>query len=230
MKNYVIPFAISVFLMIAGCTSKNHSPYNIIDFGAKADGKIINTLAIQKTINVCNEHGGGTVFVPAGQFITGALRLLSNVNLYLEPGARLTGSSDTTDYRLDGERHGMIYAFQARNISITGEGEINGQGTSFFDNNRTHILRDFDRKYTRQGDNYAPENINPPDGPIEYDTRPGMMIVLLQCEQVVLKDVMLKDSPSWTIRIGDCDDVLVTGISIHNNLLIPNSDGIHCTT
>jgi hypothetical protein len=227
-KNYLL--TLLFFFLIGSCTSKKYSPYNIVDFGAKADGKTLNSVSIQKAIDACNRNGGGTVLVPAGDFVTGAIRLLSNVNLHLEPGARLTGSADTGDYRLEGERHGMIYAFQARNVSISGEGEIFGNGTSFFDKGRTHILKDFDRKYTRQGDQYTPEDIDPPDGPIEYDSRPGMMIVLLQCEQVVLKDVMLKDSPSWTIRIGDCDDVLVTGISIHNNLLIPNSDGIHCTT
>ncbi len=56
------------------------------------------------------------------------------------------------------------------------------------------------------------------------------MVVLLQCEQVAIKDVTFRDSPEWCFRIADCDDVLVSGISIHNNLLIPNSDGIHCTT
>ena len=227
-KSYLIGF-ILVFL-ITCCTSKNQSPYNIVDFGAKADGKTLNTSAIQKAINICHQNGGGTVIIPAGQFITGAIRLLSNVNLHLEPGARLTGSPDTADYRLEGERHGMIYAYRARNISISGEGEINGQGSLFHVNGQAHLLRDFDRKFTRQGDLYAPLDIFPPDGPIKYDARPGMMIVLEQCEQVTIKDVMLKDSPMWTIRIGDCDDVLVTGISIHNNLLIPNSDGIHCTT
>ena len=63
-----------------------------------------------------------------------------------------------------------------------------------------------------------------------YDARPGMMVVLLQCEQVAIKDVTFRDSPEWCFRIADCDDVLVTGISIHNNLMVPNSDGIHCTT
>jgi hypothetical protein len=57
-----------------------------------------------------------------------------------------------------------------------------------------------------------------------------MLVVILQCEQVTVRDVIFRDSPVWTFRIADCDDVLVTGISIHNNLLIPNSDGIHCTT
>jgi polygalacturonase len=230
MENKHYLFAFLFFFLIISCTSKNQSPYNIVDFGARADGKTLNTSAIQKAINICHQNGGGTVIIPAGQFITGAIRLLSNVNLYLDPGARLIGSADTADYRLEGDRHGMIFACQARNISISGEGEINGQGSLFHINGQAHLLRDFDRKFTRQGEQYAPLDIFPPDGPIKYDARPGMMIVLEQCEQVTIKDVMLKDSPMWTIRIGDCDDVLVTGISIHNNLLIPNSDGIHCTT
>jgi polygalacturonase len=230
MKNrdYIVGFI--CFSLICSCASKNQSPYNIVHFGAKSDGKTLNTSAIQKAINNCNQNGGGTVIIPAGQFITGAIRLLSNVNLYLDPGARLIGSADTADYRLDGNMHGMIFACKARNISISGEGEINGQGSLFHINGQVHLLRDFDRKFTRQGDLYAPLDIFPPDGPIKYDARPGMMIVFEQCEQVTIKDVILKDSPMWTIRIGDCDDVLVTGISIHNNLLIPNSDGIHCTT
>lgn len=230
MKNKYFLFTLLFFSLIIGCTSKNYSPYKITDFGARADGKTLNTRVIQKAIDVCSQNGGGTVIIPAGDFITGAIQLFSNVNLHLEPGARLIGSPDTADYRIDGDSHGMIYAYRARNISITGEGEINGQGSLFHINGQAHLLRDFDRKFTRQGESYAPLDIFPPDGPIKYETRPGMMIVMEQCEQVTIKDVMLKDSPMWTIRIGDCDDVLVTGISIHNNLLIPNSDGIHCTT
>src|SRR4030042_764495 len=230
MKNKEYLIVISFIFVMVGCTLKNQSPYNIVDFGAKADGKTVNSSAIQKAINVCNQNGGGTVIIPAGKFITGSIRMLSNVNLYLEPGAILTGSPDTDDYRLEGKRHGMIFAYRARNITISGEGEINGQGSLFHINGQAHLLQDFDRKFTRQGDLYAPLDIFPPDGPIKYNRRPGMMIVLEQCEQVTIKDVTLKDSPVWTIRIGDCDDVLVTGISIQNNLLIPNSDGIHCTT
>lgn len=168
--------------------------------------------------------------VPAGDFITGAIRVLSNVELNVEPGARLIGSPDLDDYIIEGKRHGMIFAYRARNIGISGEGEINGQGSLFHINGQAHILQDFDRKYTRQGDQYAPADIFPSDGPIKYERRPGMMIVLEQCEQIDIKNITLKDSPVWTIRIADCDDVLVTGISIKNNLLIPNSDGIHCTS
>ncbi|MCK4854343.1 MAG: hypothetical protein KAT31_08775, partial [Bacteroidales bacterium] len=145
-------------------------------------------------------------------------------------GARLLGSPDTADYWIDGRKHGLIYAFQAQRISITGEGELDGRGTFFHNADKSHVGQDFNRTVTRQGEEYLPLTPVPADGPIRYDARPGMMLVLLQCEQVAIKDVTFHDSPEWTFRIADCDDVIVYGISIHNNLLIPNSDGVHCTT
>jgi hypothetical protein len=57
-----------------------------------------------------------------------------------------------------------------------------------------------------------------------------MLITFERCENIHISDLVLKDSPEWTIRIGDCDDVNIRGISILNNKLIPNSDGIHVTT
>jgi len=216
-------------LLLLSCQDHDHI-FNIRSYGAKDDGKTINTRAIQKAIDACHQSGGGMVLVPPGEFVTGTIILKSNVNLHLQQGAVLLGSLDTADYRPDGYRHGLIYAFQARGVTISGEGEIYGRGTSFHLPEKAHIGGDFDRQYTRQGEQYLPAEPVPPDGPIGYLARPGMMIVLVQCEQVVIKDVTLRDSPEWTIRIGDCDDVLVHGISILNNLLIPNSDGIHCTT
>jgi polygalacturonase len=216
-------------LMLAACEDRDHI-CNIRSYGARADGQTLNTRAIQKAIDACNKAGGGTVLVPPGEFVTGTIFLKSNVNLYLEQGAVLLGSLDTLDYQPEGVHHGMIYAFRERNITISGEGEIYGRGTSFHNPEKAHTGPDFQRQYTRQGEAYMPLDPVPPDGPIGYLRRPGMMIVLVQCEQVVIKDVTLRDSPEWTIRIGDCDDVVVHGISIHNNLLIPNSDGIHCTT
>ncbi|MEP7377206.1 MAG: glycosyl hydrolase family 28-related protein [Chitinophagaceae bacterium] len=75
--------------------------YNILDFGAKADGNTINTTAINKAIETCNSKGGGTVVIPPGNFVSGTVILLSDVELYLSPGAVLTGSKDTTDYLLN---------------------------------------------------------------------------------------------------------------------------------
>jgi len=206
------------------------SDYIITSFGAKDDGKTVNTSSIQQAIDECNLNGGGKVVIPPGVFVTGTIVLKSNVNLYLEQGAILMGSPDTADYRIAGYQHGLIYAYQATGISISGEGEINGNGTSFHLADKAHMGSDFDREVTRQGQDYMPANLFPPEGPISFFARPGMMVVLHQCEQVDIKDITFRDSPHWTFRIADCDDVLVTGISIYNNLMVPNSDGIHCTT
>jgi len=204
--------------------------YNIKDFGALADGVTVNSAAIQKAINTCHEAGGGTVTIPAGVFVSGTIRLLSNVNLYLEAGAVLSGSLNLADYTFEGEEHGLIFADEAVNISITGSGEILGNGTHFMLLNKSHISEDFERSMTRQGEKFMPADQLFADGPVAYTRRPDMLLVILKCENVLLSDVTFRDAPSWTIRLGDCDNVAVRGINIMNNLLIPNSDGIHCTT
>ncbi len=225
-RNYFILLA----LVVIGACQRYAYEYNISSYGAKNDGKTINTPAIQKAIDDCYKGGGGKVVIPPGEFVTGTIILKSGINLHLEQGARLLGSLDTADYRIDGRKHGLIYAYQAEHISISGEGEIDGQGTSFHIADRAHFGQDFNRMVTRQGEGYFPLTPVPEDGPIGYDARPGVMVLLLQCEQVAIKDVTFRDSPEWCFRIADCDDVIVSGISIHNNLMIPNSDGVHCTT
>ena len=227
MKRKILFLILAVPLM--SCQVSRHE-YLITDYGARDDGQTVCTPSIQQAIDACHRAGGGRVTVPAGEFITGTIILKSHVELHLQQGARLTGSLDTADYRVDGQRRGMLFAYREKNITLSGEGEIYGRGSSFHRTGRAHLGQDFDRSVTRQGADYLPADPVPADGPIAYDFRPGMLVVILQCEQVAIKDLTFRDSPEWTFRIADCDDVAVTGISIHNNLMIPNSDGIHCTT
>src|SRR6516225_703379 len=72
--------------------------YNIMRYGAKPDGKTINTDAVQQAVNDCHKNGGGKIIIPAGNFVTGTIRLYSNMNLYMEPGAILSGSTEDKDY------------------------------------------------------------------------------------------------------------------------------------
>jgi polygalacturonase len=224
MKNRMF-FIATLWLAI----SVHAAVFDITAFGAKGDGRTVNTGAIQQAIDAA-ATAGGCVLIPSGEFVTGALLLKSNVELYLESGAVLKGSPNLADYLLNGVPRGIIYAFEQRNIAITGHGVIDGNGTIFFDPQKPHWGPDFDRLYTRQGEAYMDFANGVEDGPIAYDDRPGMMVVLVRCEQVTIQNIILRDSPSWTFRIGDCDGVLVHGITILNNLLVPNSDGIHCPT
>jgi len=97
---------------------------NIVDKGAKGDGVSDNTDIIQQAIDECTDTGG-TVIIPSGIYMTSALRMKSNVNLHLEQGAILRGSTDFASYR---GMQAIIYAKDMENISITGCGTIDGQG------------------------------------------------------------------------------------------------------
>lgn len=240
MKNCQLIIQLCLISLSINACRYQTGTYNILNYGAKGDGKTLNTKAINLAVEKCNSKGGGIVLIPHGTFVTGTVVLLSNVNLHLEPGAILSGSKDTSDYlkmqiTLFSEgysRYGMIYAGDASGVSITGSGEIQGNGTYFMNGlDKPHMGgNDFDRRFIRQGEEFMKRGTTFEDGPVSYPFRPGLLITLERCENVHISNVMLKDSPEWTIRIGDCDDVDVSGISILNNKLIPNNDGIHVTT
>lgn len=115
--------------------------YNIKNYGAKGNGKTLNTEAINRAVQDCADKGGGTVLVPKGVFVTGTIVLKSNVHLYLEKGAELRATtvlSHYTDYKPTKDMHkygmayfpnwtrGLIVATKQQNISVTGLGLING--------------------------------------------------------------------------------------------------------
>ncbi|MFO7958360.1 MAG: glycosyl hydrolase family 28 protein [Candidatus Brocadiia bacterium] len=207
--------------------------FNVMDFGAPADGTALATEAIQKAIEACHSSGGGTVLVPPGEYLTDTLQLRDHVHLHLSAGARLRGSTDIDHYRTvgaSGRRRGMLFAEDAENIAITGHGTIDGSGSEFMDWDRYHDPDDYDRRFTRQGDDYPSGPALTADGPVAYARRPGMLVVLVDCENIVISDITLADSPNWTLRVATCDDVSIRGITIRNNQMVPNSDGIHVTS
>jgi polygalacturonase len=99
--------------------------FDVVHYGAKADGKTKSDEAIQRAIDNCFEAGGGAVYLPPGKYLSGPITLKSNVTLYLDAGATLLGSEVLEDYV--GVRH-LVYARDASNIGIAGEGTIDGSG------------------------------------------------------------------------------------------------------
>jgi len=189
------------------------SVFNIIDFGAIPDGKTLNTDAIQKAIDVCTKTGGGQVYVAPGVYLTGTIFLKDNVILYLEAGAMLLGSTRIEDYK----PRSVIVAEGAHTIGIAGRGTIDGQGQAFWE------LRDpettpFER---RKKFSWVPHH--------EYQHKKqvsGRLIRIIDCIDVHISNVVLKNSESWTLLILGCDDVNVRGVRILNPLIGPNTDGI----
>ena len=203
--------------------------YMITDYGAVPGPESVNTRAIQDAVDDCGAHGGGTVVVPPGEFVTGTIRLKSNVHLSLESGAVLKGTRLMSGYYLAGIRRGILFADDAADITISGRGCIDGNGTSFFHTDRLNPAG-VEKQYTRQGEEYMDPKFGGGEGPIACDARPGMMVDFLRCSNIAIRDVTLKDSPEYCVRIGTCENVVISGVTVANNPLIPNNDGIHCTT
>lgn len=223
MKKILILTILGVILTIPS-RSEN---FNIIDYGAVQNQK--STAAIQKAIDACFEAGGGNVIIPAGRFITGTVELKSNVFIYLEPGSLLEASLDLSDYRSTFRRHGLVFCEDGENTGILGPGTINAMGTHFYDTTRNHVYPEFDKNLVRQKQNYMPEGTFFTDGPYKRLRMPGMTIGFYHCTRVKLKDFKLLDTPIWAIRLAYCEDGNVSGLTILNNLMVPNSDGIHMT-
>jgi hypothetical protein len=205
---------------------------NILDQGAVADGTTLNTAAFQKAVAGCVKQNGGTIFVPAGIYRTGPIQLQSNVTLQLEAGAVLRGSEAVADYRTDGGRtRPLVWAENAANVTICGRGTIDGRGVTFMqlDQPRT-AAGDFERRFTRQGEDFMSPGLGAADGPVTYRARPNRLVAFYNCTHVMMRDVLLTDAPCWTVNFADCQYVDIDGAKVLNNLLIPNNDGIHCET
>ena len=116
---------IVLFFIVCSFSSAYAQVYNILTYKAVADGKTNNTSAIQKAVDDCASHGGGTVWVPPGTYVTGMIKLKSNVNFHLEMGSVLQALADGTKYI------SLILIQEVQNVSITGPGTLFGNGKNF---------------------------------------------------------------------------------------------------
>ncbi len=191
--------------------------YNILDYGAVSDGATKCTQAIQRAIDDCHLTGG-RVEIPSGRFLSGTLRLRSDVELHLAHGAVLISSldeADTIDYFRDGDNGNKVdgwqggcflFALHEKNIAITGSGVIDGQGRKvFFDDDPDHA---------DEGSPLAVSGFRP------------RMSYLEDVEGLLVKDVTFKDSAFWTLHMAGCRNVRIESIVIDNNKRGPNTDGI----
>lgn len=181
---------------------------NIKEMGADASGKTLCTEIFAKAAALCAQEGGGTIFVPAGRYLTASIQLYSHTELHLEAGSVLLFADDEELYpvvrsRWEGVerqvRASCIYADGAHNIAITGRGTLNGQGARWW-----RLFKEDKLAYPRP-----------------------KLISLDNCRDILIKDVFLTDSPSWTVNPINCDNIAVRGISIKNPADSPNTDGIN---
>lgn len=178
------------------------SIFDVRKYGAIGDGSTLNTTAIQKAIDACFVAGGGTVRIAGGEYVTGTIELKSGVMLEVAKGARLLGSTNLKDYPDKVERFqsvmnvihkyriSLIYAERAERVGICGEGEIYFRGEA----------KNFP----------GPETIGALEG------RP-FGIRMIECNNVVLKGITLRNSAAWMQSYIYCRDLIFDGITVFNH-------------
>ncbi len=200
-------FFVAMFLCVNSTAihAKSGRVFNVRDYGAVGDGKTLDTEAIQKAIDAAAAIGNGVqVLIPGDhQYVIGTIELKSNIDFHIDDGAELLVSVKNDDF--SGEA--ALIADSVVNLTISGTGRINGRALEFM----SHY----------EGDN---------EWWIPKEWRPKLFI-FTSCINLVIRDISIEKAPSWTLHMLGCENVLIDGIRIDNNLDVPNCDGIdpdHC--
>ena len=188
---------------------------SILKTGAVADGRTLNTAAIQAAIDQLAQHGGGTVVIPPGHFLTGALFLKPKVNLEIEPDAVLLGSTNINDYpslptRIEGHmqvwRPAIINASGCDGLRISGGGTLQGGGKPYWD-----------AFWNAREANHETKNL-------DVD-RPRNMFIA-DSNDIVISGISLRDSGFWNIHLYRCRGVTIDKVDIRSPHHSPSTDGI----
>lgn len=219
-----------IFSVNTARSARNQLFFNVKDYGAVGDNKNLDTRSIQEAVNQCSKSGGGTVIFPAGTYLSGSIELFSNITLQLEAGSVIKGSPNLADYRKmsrtsEGRNRSLIYSIGASNIAIIGRGAVDGNDSVFMDWNKIHPDCCFDTTFTRQGSKFENKF---PDGPSEFKSsgRPGILVTFIECQNVLIRDVTIRNAPNWCVHLACCNMVDVRGVNFLNSLLVPNADAI----
>lgn len=223
--------------------------YPITDYGARAGGDYDNHPSIKDAIAACHQGGGGRVLIPAGEwYCAGPVHLQSGVNLHLEEGAILRFSDQVEDYlplvkvRWEGTVNWnyspLIYAYQQTDIALTGTGEIDGNAREWSVEWRKQQKPD--KKRLRQmGNDLVPEDqrvfgngfldLNGDGQDDGYgDGQPHWLrpslVEFYECENVLIAELTLRNSPFWTVHPVFCRNVSIRGLRVYGGYL--NDDGI----
>ncbi|MDR3611524.1 MAG: glycoside hydrolase family 28 protein [Ignavibacteriaceae bacterium] len=228
--------------------------YNVRDYGAVPDGHTLNTDAINNTISKCSDAGGGTVIIPAGLWVTGPIMLKSNVNLHLEKGALVSFSKDHQNYpilKLPVKGYSVaspILGYNLENIAVTGEGIFDGSGDTwrpvkkskttssqwqnlvksggYVDNNTWYTSKDAFDGLKNVKTLKSNKNITTSDFiPYRESLRPYMTL-LINCKNVLLDGITIKNSPMFALQPIQCENVIIRDVKINNEWWAQNGDGI----
>lgn len=195
---------------------------NVADYGAVADGTTLNTNAIQKAIDDCATKGGGIVTFSPGRYLTGSVYVKSGVNFNIPKGVTLLGSTELKDYpdidtRVAGIEmvwpSALINVLNEKNVMISGDGIVHGQGKVFWDS-----YWELRKKYEDKGLRWI----------VDYDSKRPRTLLVSESSDVTVKGVTFRQAGFWTVQLLYSSYCTVDGVIIQNNIggHGPSTDGV----
>lgn len=246
MKNYSSLF-VTLFLMLSPMLLFAEQ-VNMKSLGADNSGKELNTELINTTIANLSAEGGGTLYFPSGKYLTGAIKLKSNIVIDLEAGATLLFSDNFDDYlpfvemRYEGvvmkSFSPLFYAVEEENITIRGRGTIDGQGKRWWNefyrviidlrDNGVRDVNKYQSLWDQENDTASLYRLTNSDYTNTLNRRffRPPLFQTLRCSNIRIEGVTIVNSPFWTINPEFCENITITGVTI-NNPDSPNTDGIN---
>jgi polygalacturonase len=209
MIQKLIVAGVALLMTVTGSTQQ---VYDVMKYGAKGDGKTNDAPAIQQAIDACSKNGSGRVLFPAGHvFMASPFNLKSGIDLHVEAGAKILANPNENVYSNSafrdnpGEGTVWIGGENIQNVSISGQGEIDGNGVSFMGKELedSYVLKPF----------------------TVLDPRPHVLTII-NGKNIRIKDIHIGNSAYWTIHLAGCNDVVISGLSLLNSLKVRNGDGI----
>ncbi len=205
--------------------------FNVADFGAVGDGRMVNTGAIQEAIDAAANAGGGRVTFNPGVYVSGALFVKTNVDFHVPEGVTIRAIQDDAHFpdvpsRIAGVTMAwpaaLVNVYRQQNVRISGQGTLDGNGKYWWDKFWGDPPRSggMYTDYARRGLRWA----------VDYDCKRVRALVVYESEEVVIQDIDLFRSGFWTISLTYSDQVHVHGVKIRNNFdshFGPSSDGIN---
>ncbi|MGY6649752.1 glycoside hydrolase family 28 protein [Wenyingzhuangia sp. IMCC45574] len=217
-------FAVVVITVLVSCTAKTH--WNVVEYGAVADGETVNTEAIQKAIDECSKAGGGTVVLEGGVFVSGTLLVKNNVNLQVKEGTTLLASLNPNDFPpvdpfidATGQYRGQCFIglVNVENAAITGKGTIDGQGELFTAKKIKQRVKKLGIKLIEpdltglvaKSKGYVNNNIRITNRPF--------LVRVVKSKNITLKDIHLTRPAAWTLHLFQTHHFEVDGIDIYSH-------------